>query len=107
MSEADKLFEELGYKKIEDKHNIDFNKLYKFNNGDKINEKIRLKIETKHWYGYSEPFLSKSKDRLKVSKHTMLKILDEAIKKEEDYINKLIDKEIMIRRNELCQRKEE
>ena len=37
----------------------------------------------------------------------MLKILDEAIKKEEDYINKLIDKEIMIRRNELCQRKEE
>lgn len=70
-------------------------------------EKIRLKIETKHWYGYSEPFLSKSKDRLKVSKHTMLKILDEAIKKEEDYINKLIDKEIMIRRNELCQRKEE
>lgn len=42
MSEADKLFEELGYKKIEDKHNIDFNKLYKFNNGDKINEKIRF-----------------------------------------------------------------
>lgn len=40
MSEVDKLFEELGYKKIEDKYNIDFNKLYKFNSGDKINEKI-------------------------------------------------------------------
>ena len=42
MSEVDKLFEELGYKKIEDKYNIDFNKLYKFNIGDKINEKIRF-----------------------------------------------------------------
>lgn len=42
MNNADEMFEELGYKKIEDKHNIDFNKLYKFNNGDKINEKIRF-----------------------------------------------------------------
>lgn len=42
MNNADKMFEELGYKKIEDKYNIDFNKLYKFNSGDKINEKIRF-----------------------------------------------------------------
>lgn len=42
MSEANKLFEELGYKKIEDKYNIDFNKRYNFTNGDKIQERIRF-----------------------------------------------------------------
>lgn len=42
MSEADKLFEELGYKKIEDKYNIDFNKIYQFTNGDKVREQIRF-----------------------------------------------------------------
>ena len=42
MSEADKLFDKLGYKKIEDKYNIDFNKIYSFTNGDKIQEKIRF-----------------------------------------------------------------
>ena len=41
-SEADKLFLELGYKRIEDKYNIDFNKIYSFTNGDKIQEKIRF-----------------------------------------------------------------
>ena len=30
MSEADRLFEKLGYEKIEDKYNIDFNKRYSF-----------------------------------------------------------------------------
>ena len=42
MSEADKLFAELGYEKIEDKYNIDFNKRYSFTNGDKIQEQIRF-----------------------------------------------------------------
>lgn len=42
MSEADKLFKELGYEKIEDKYNIDFNKRYNFTNGDKIQEQIRF-----------------------------------------------------------------
>ena len=42
MSEADKLFEELGYEKIEDKYNIDFNKIYQFTNGDKIREQIKF-----------------------------------------------------------------
>ena len=42
MSEADKLFDKLGYKKIEDKYNIDFNKRYGFTNGDKIQEQIRF-----------------------------------------------------------------
>lgn len=55
---------------------------------------IRLKIETKHWYGYSEPFLAKNKDKLKVSIYTMNVILDEAINKEKERINKLIEIEI-------------
>lgn len=42
MSEADKLFNDLGYKKIEDKYNIDFNKRYSFTNGDKVQEQIRF-----------------------------------------------------------------
>ena len=42
MREANRSFEELGYKKIEDKYNIDFNKRYNFTNGDKIQEQIRF-----------------------------------------------------------------
>lgn len=57
-------------------------------------EKIRFKIETKHWYGFTEPFLIKSKDKLNISKYTMLKILDKAIEEERAYIDKLIDMEI-------------
>ena len=55
---------------------------------------VRFKIETKHWYGYSEPFLAKNKDKLNVSVYTMNLILDEAIKKEKERIDKLIDMEI-------------
>ena len=39
---ADELFNELGYKKLEDKYNIDYNKIYSFTNGDKIKEQIRF-----------------------------------------------------------------
>lgn len=39
---ADELFKELGYKKLEDKYNIDYNKIYSFTNGDKIKEQIRF-----------------------------------------------------------------
>lgn len=39
---ADELFKELGYKKVEDKYNIDYNKIYSFTNGDKIKEQIRF-----------------------------------------------------------------
>ncbi len=55
---------------------------------------IRFRVETKHWYGYSEPFLAKSKDKLEISVYTMNLILDEAIDKEKEKINKLIDMEI-------------
>lgn len=57
-------------------------------------DKIRFRIETKHWYGFTEPTLIKSKDKLNLSKYTMLKIIDKAIEEERAYIDKLIDMEI-------------
>lgn len=55
---------------------------------------IRFRVETKHWYGYAEPFIAKHRDKLEVSVYTMNLILDEAIKKERERIDKLIDMEI-------------
>ena len=49
-------------------------------------EDVRFRIETKHWYGYSEPFIAKNKDKLEISVYTMTLILDEAIKKEKERI---------------------
>lgn len=57
-------------------------------------DKIRFRIETKHWCGFTEPTLIKSKDKLNLSKYTMLKIIDKAIEEERAYIDKLIDMEI-------------
>lgn len=42
MKTADEMFEELGYKKLEDKYNIDYNKIYRLTNGDMIKEQIRF-----------------------------------------------------------------
>ena len=53
---------------------------------------IRFRVETKHWYGYSEPFLAKSKEKLEISIYTMKLILDEAINREKERIDKLIYK---------------
>ena len=61
-------------------------------------ENIRFRIETKHWYGYSEPFFVTDKHKLNISKYSMQEILDEAIKKERERIEKLIDMEIEERR---------
>lgn len=58
---------------------------------------IRFRIETKHWYGYSEPFLKKDRHILDVSKDTMQSILNSAIEKEKERIEKLIDMEIQKR----------
>ena len=55
---------------------------------------IRFRVETKHWYGFTEPFLSTDKHKLNISKETMQVILDEAINKEKERIDKLIDMEI-------------
>ncbi len=71
---------------------------------EKINksdtEKIRFRVETKHWYGYAEPHLLKDKNKLNISKYTMLKIIDKAIEEEKTYIDKLIDMEIENRKEE-------
>lgn len=73
--------------------------LLKIKIGSSETKDIRFKIETKHWYGFSEPFLSKEKSVLNLSKETMQVILDEAINKERERIDKLIDMEIEQRRN--------
>ena len=60
-------------------------------------KKIRFRVETKHWYGFSEPFLNTKKHKLDISKATMQEILNTVIDKERERINKLIDKEIELR----------
>lgn len=60
---------------------------------------VRFKVETKHWYGFSEPFLAKDKDILDISKYTMKLILEEAINKEKERIDKLTDRIIELRRS--------
>jgi hypothetical protein len=57
-------------------------------------EEIRIKIETKHWYGFSEPFLAKEKHKLDMSRYSANVLLETAIKLEKERINKLIDMEI-------------
>lgn len=61
-------------------------------------DEVILKIQTKHWYGYAdEADIKMNKDKFKISKYTMNLILEEAIKKERERIDKLIDLEILKR----------
>lgn len=60
-------------------------------------EEIRFKIETKHWYGYKEPFLAKDKDILNISKHTMLAIINEILDKINEKLDDLIKKRAELR----------
>ena len=62
-------------------------------------ENIRFKIETQHWYGFSEPFLGKQKHKLYMSKYSANVLLETAIKLERERIDKLIDVEIEKRRS--------
>lgn len=57
-------------------------------------EDIRVVIQTKHWYGYSEPFLANEKTKIYTDKYTMELVIDKAIEYERERINKLIDMEI-------------
>jgi hypothetical protein len=57
-------------------------------------EEIRFKIETKHWYGFSEPFLKKEKHKIETTKYSATVLLETAIKLEKERIDKLIDMEI-------------
>lgn len=62
-------------------------------------DNIRFKIETQHWYGFSEPFLGKQKHKLYMSKYSTNVLLETAIKLERERIDKLIDMEIEKRRS--------
>lgn len=67
-------------------------------------EDIRFIIQTKHWYGYSEPFLNKENTRIDITKYTMELVINEAINKQRERINKLIDTEIKNRKRR-CKRR--
>lgn len=54
-------------------------------------EEIRVKIETKHWYGFSEPFLIKENQKIISTKKVMLRLLDEMKKEAKSEINLSID----------------
>lgn len=64
---------------------------------DNVKVKVKLRIETTHWYDIFDPIRMISQDRLDVSIDTMIIILEEAIKKEKEEIDRLIDLEIMTR----------
>lgn len=54
-------------------------------------EEIRFKIETKHWYGFSEPFIAKEKHKIETTKYSATVLLETAIKLEQERRDKLID----------------
>ena len=76
-------------------HQMTINELkdIKQNVEQSIDEKVKFSIETKHIIGFDIGILKKKKT-LEISNYTMELLLDEAIKKEKDRIDKLIDMEI-------------
>ena len=76
-------------------HQMTINELkeIKHNIEESIEENVRFSIETKHIIGFDIGILKKKKT-LSISNYTMELLLDEAIKKEKDRIDKLIDMEI-------------
>lgn len=76
-------------------HQMTINELkdIKHNIEQSIEENVRFSIETKHIIGFDIGILKKKKT-LSISNYTMNLLLDEAIKKEKERIDKLIDMEI-------------
>ena len=66
----------------------------KHNVKENIDNTIRFRIETRLIFKRWEPYITRIKNNLEVSPHTMLLILDEVEKKEKERIDKLIDMEI-------------
>ena len=58
-----------------------------------VDENVKFSIETRHIIGFDIGILKKKKT-LPISNYTMKLLLDEAIRKEKERINKLIDMEI-------------
>ena len=65
------------------KHNIE----------QSVDKNVKFSIETRHIIGFDIGILKKRKT-LPISNYTMKLLLDEAIRKEKERINKLIDMEI-------------
>ena len=59
-----------------------------------VDDKVKFRIETRQIFRMWEPYITKCRDVMDVGPHTMLTILDQAIRVERDRINKLIDMEI-------------
>lgn len=76
-------------------HQMTINELkeIKHNIEQSIDEKVKFSIETKHIIGFDIGTFKKKKT-LEISNYTMELLLNEAIKKEKDRIDKLIDMEI-------------
>lgn len=76
-------------------HQMTINELkeIKHNIEQSIGENVKFSIETKHIVGFDIGILKKKKT-LSISNNTMNLLLDEAIKKEKERIDKLIDMEI-------------
>lgn len=61
---------------------------------DAVNKETKFVMETLQFGGYFDMSLFRRKDKIPVSNYTMNLVLDELIKKEKEYIDKLIDMEI-------------
>lgn len=61
-------------------------------------KKVRFKIETKNWLGFSEPFLAKEKSNLNMSRHTLMAIIDEMLDKIKKDLDDLTKKRAELRR---------
>ena len=88
MSNEDKIYNQIAYYE----NQIEQIKKIKQQVAISETEDIRIKIETKHWYGYSEPYLGKEKIKIMADKSTIIEILNEVKTRNRSLINKLIDK---------------
>lgn len=61
---------------------------------DNTEDNVNFIVETSHMIGYFDVNFIKRKTKVNISNHSMNLILDEAIEKEKDEINKLIDMEV-------------
>lgn len=61
-------------------------------------KKVRFKIETKNWLGFSEPFLAKEKSNLNINRYTLIAIIDELLDKIKENLDYLTKKRAEIRR---------
>ena len=64
-------------------------------------QNVRFRVETKHWYGYGTDFNEgKERTEIPISKDEMRSIIEIAIERQTEYINKLIDMEVEARIND-------